>query len=60
MTKLGTFWDEVTDERRKWDAMLDKQADIKRSDDQIHPQAEWPVRLAISPGPTRYSSWIPV
>lgn len=39
------FWDEVTDERRKWDAMLDKQADIKRSDDQIHPQA---VARAVS------------
>jgi pyruvate dehydrogenase (quinone) len=33
------FWDEVTQERRKWDAMLDKQADLARSSDRIHPQA---------------------
>ena len=39
------FWDEVTDERRTWDAMLNKQADIKRSDNQIHPQA---VARAVS------------
>jgi pyruvate dehydrogenase (quinone) len=35
----ATFWNEVTAERRKWDAMLDKQADPKRSKDLIHPQA---------------------
>jgi len=33
------FWDKVTQERRKWDAMLDKQADLGRSADRIHPQA---------------------
>ena len=35
----GTFWDKVTQERRKWDALLDKQADLARSTDRIHPQA---------------------
>jgi thiamine pyrophosphate-dependent acetolactate synthase large subunit-like protein len=29
----------VTSERRKWDAMLDKQADPKRTRERIHPQA---------------------
>jgi thiamine pyrophosphate-dependent acetolactate synthase large subunit-like protein len=33
------FWDRVTKERRKWDEMLDKQADPARSKDRIHPQA---------------------
>src|ERR1700681_1469828 len=33
------FWDRVTKERRKWDEMLDKQADPARSKDLIHPQA---------------------
>ena len=33
------FWDQVTKERRKWDEMLDKQADPARSKDRIHPQA---------------------
>src|SRR6516225_5860152 len=33
------FWDQVNAERRKWDAMLDKQADTNRSKDRIHPQA---------------------
>jgi pyruvate dehydrogenase (quinone) len=33
------FWDRVTSERRKWDGMLDKQADPARSKDRIHPQA---------------------
>jgi pyruvate dehydrogenase (quinone) len=33
------FWDKVIHERWKWDEMLDKQADLKRSNDQIHPQA---------------------
>jgi thiamine pyrophosphate-dependent acetolactate synthase large subunit-like protein len=33
------FWDEVTRERRTWDAMLDQQADPARSPDRIHPQA---------------------
>jgi len=35
----GAFWDKVTQERRKWDALLDKQADLTRSIDRIHPQA---------------------
>ena len=39
------FWDKVTQERRKWDDMLDKQADPARSKDRIHPQA---VARAIS------------
>jgi pyruvate dehydrogenase (quinone) len=39
-SKIDTrFWDKVTKERRKWDAMLDKQADLERSADRIHPQA---------------------
>jgi pyruvate dehydrogenase (quinone) len=33
------FWDKVSKERRKWDEMLDKQADPARSADRIHPQA---------------------
>ena len=33
------FWDKVTQERQKWDEMLDKQADLARSKDRIHPQA---------------------
>jgi thiamine pyrophosphate-dependent acetolactate synthase large subunit-like protein len=32
------FWDTVTQERRKWDEMLDKQSDLKRSKNRIHPQ----------------------
>jgi pyruvate dehydrogenase (quinone) len=39
------FFERVTSERRKWDAMLDKQADPKRSRDRIHPQA---VARAVS------------
>src|SRR5712672_541482 len=39
------FWDKVTNERRKWDEMLDKQSDLKRSKDRIHPQA---VARAVS------------
>ena len=39
------FWDKVTEERRKWDDMLDKQADLARSKDRIHPQA---VARAVS------------
>jgi thiamine pyrophosphate-dependent acetolactate synthase large subunit-like protein len=35
----SAFWDKVTQERRKWDALLDKQADLARSADRIHPQA---------------------
>jgi pyruvate dehydrogenase (quinone) len=41
----GTFFERVTSERRKWDAMLDKQADPARSRDRIHPQA---VARAVS------------
>jgi pyruvate dehydrogenase (quinone) len=41
----GSFFEHVTRERRKWDAMLDKQADLKRSRDRIHPQA---VARAVS------------
>jgi len=39
------FFDRVTHERRKWDEMLDKQADLGRSKDLIHPQA---VARAVS------------
>jgi thiamine pyrophosphate-dependent acetolactate synthase large subunit-like protein len=39
------FWDRVTEERQKWDEMLDKQADLARSKDRIHPQA---VARAVS------------
>jgi thiamine pyrophosphate-dependent acetolactate synthase large subunit-like protein len=35
----GKFFDRITQERRKWDEMLDKQADLARSKDRIHPQA---------------------
>jgi pyruvate dehydrogenase (quinone) len=35
----SSFWDRVAKERRKWDEMLDKQADPARSKDRIHPQA---------------------
>jgi pyruvate dehydrogenase (quinone) len=33
------FFDKVTDERHRWDEMLNKQAELKRSNDRIHPQA---------------------
>jgi pyruvate dehydrogenase (quinone) len=39
------FWDKVTQERQKWDEMLDKQANLARSEDRIHPQA---VARAVS------------
>jgi pyruvate dehydrogenase (quinone) len=39
------FQDKVTRERKKWDAMLDKQSDPARSKDRIHPQA---VARAVS------------
>ena len=35
----GKFFDRISDERRKWDAKIDKQADPARSKDKIHPQA---------------------
>jgi pyruvate dehydrogenase (quinone) len=45
-TKNDTkFWDQVTKERHTWDEMLDKQADLARSKDRIHPQA---VARAVS------------
>ncbi len=34
-----SFWDNVTRERHRWDDMLNKQADLKRSKGRIHPQA---------------------
>jgi pyruvate dehydrogenase (quinone) len=39
------FWDNVSHERHRWDEMLDKQADLKRSKDRTHPQA---VARAVS------------
>jgi thiamine pyrophosphate-dependent acetolactate synthase large subunit-like protein len=33
------FFDKVAHERHRWDEMLNKQADLKRSKDRIHPQA---------------------
>jgi pyruvate dehydrogenase (quinone) len=45
-TKTGTeFFDRFTAERRTWDKMLDKQSDLARSKDRIHPQA---VARAVS------------
>ena len=41
-----TPWDKVTRERRRRDEMLDKQADLARSKDRIHPQA---VRTTLQP-----------
>ena len=41
----GKFFGRITEERRKWDAKLDKQADPARSKDKIHPQA---VARAVS------------
>ena len=35
----AAFFDEVAKARRKWDEMLDRQADPARSKDRIHPQA---------------------
>jgi pyruvate dehydrogenase (quinone) len=39
------LWNRVTNERRKWDRVLDRQADPARSMDRIHPQA---VARAVS------------
>jgi pyruvate dehydrogenase (quinone) len=39
------FFDTVTAERERWDEMLDKQSDLTRSKDRIHPQA---VARAVS------------
>jgi pyruvate dehydrogenase (quinone) len=33
------FFEQVSHERRRWDEMLDKQADLARSRDKLHPQA---------------------
>jgi pyruvate dehydrogenase (quinone) len=41
----ANFFDRVTHEREKWDAMLDKQSNLARSKDRIHPQA---VARAVS------------
>jgi pyruvate dehydrogenase (quinone) len=41
----GRLFDRVSNERHKWDAMLDRQADPARSADRIHPQA---VARAVS------------
>jgi pyruvate dehydrogenase (quinone) len=54
-TKL---WDKITQERRRWDEMLDKQADLTRGQDRIHPQAVAGVP-AISPVPMRSSCSTP-
>ena len=41
----GKFFERVANERKRWDDMLDKQADPARSNDRIHPQA---VARAVS------------
>jgi thiamine pyrophosphate-dependent acetolactate synthase large subunit-like protein len=41
----ASFFNRVTEERHAWDAMIDKQADLRRSPDRIHPQA---VARAVS------------
>src|SRR3984893_18063945 len=40
-----SFLDQVSKERRRWDEMLDEQADLERTPDRIHPQA---VARAVS------------
>jgi len=35
----AAFFDKVAHERHRWDEMLNKQADLKRSKERIHPQA---------------------
>jgi pyruvate dehydrogenase (quinone) len=35
----NSFFERVSRERREWDEMLDRQADLRRSADRIHPQA---------------------
>ncbi|MHB1946988.1 MAG: thiamine pyrophosphate-binding protein [Gammaproteobacteria bacterium] len=37
--KNDNFFKKITQERQKWDQMLDRQADLMRSKDTIHPQA---------------------
>ena len=51
----GEFFERVTSERRKWDEMLDKQADPKRSRDRINPQA---VARAVSDAAKRDAVFI--
>jgi pyruvate dehydrogenase (quinone) len=51
----GEFFERVTSERRKWDEMLDRQADPKRSRDRIHPQA---VARAVSDAAKRDAVFI--
>lgn len=41
----NSFYTKIFQERQKWDQMLDKQADLARSKDRIHPQA---VARAVS------------
>ena len=41
----ASFFDKVTHERQRWDDILNKQADLERSKDRIHPQA---VARAVS------------
>jgi thiamine pyrophosphate-dependent acetolactate synthase large subunit-like protein len=40
-----SYWDRLAEQRRAWDRKLDKQADLARSPDRIHPQA---VARAVS------------
>ena len=35
----GAFFDDITAQRKTWDEMLDRQADLERSKGRIHPQA---------------------
>jgi pyruvate dehydrogenase (quinone) len=51
----GSFFERVTSERHRWDAMLDRQADLKRSRDRIHPQA---VARAVSDAAKRDAVFI--
>jgi pyruvate dehydrogenase (quinone) len=51
----GGFFERVASERRKWNEMLDKQADPQRSRDRIHPQA---VARAVSDAAKRDAVFI--
>jgi pyruvate dehydrogenase (quinone) len=51
----GGFFERVASERRKWNEMLDKQADPHRSRDRIHPQA---VARAVSDAAKRDAVFI--
>jgi pyruvate dehydrogenase (quinone) len=48
------FWDRVMAERRDWDEKLDKQANLARSKDRIHPQA---VARSVSDLAKRDAVW---